>query len=93
MSILRAQLADTQLAFTSLKKVVQDRLGDSLGLDLVAEVKADTAEVPRPKVRKEGERPKDSKGKERDDDSHYFESYAYNDIHEIMLKGESSCWV
>ncbi len=88
VSILRAQLADTQLAFTSLKKVVQDRLGDSLGLDVVAEVKGDTAEVAKPKARKEGELPKDSKGKERDDDSHYFESYAYNDIHEIMLKGE-----
>ncbi|TGZ81734.1 S-adenosyl-L-methionine-dependent methyltransferase [Ascodesmis nigricans] len=24
--------------------------------------------------------------KERDDDTHYFDSYAYNDIHEIMLK-------
>ena len=88
VSILRAQLADTQLAFSSLKKVVQDRLGDSLGLDLVQEVQQDTAEVPKPKVRKEGELPKDSKGKERDDDSHYFESYAYNEIHEIMLKGK-----
>ncbi|KAL7425061.1 hypothetical protein Q5752_000749 [Cryptotrichosporon argae] len=26
------------------------------------------------------------KGKERDDDTHYFDSYAENDIHEIMLR-------
>lgn len=26
------------------------------------------------------------KGKARDDDTHYFESYTHNDIHEIMLK-------
>lgn len=26
------------------------------------------------------------KGKVRDDDTHYFDSYAENDIHEIMLK-------
>lgn len=26
------------------------------------------------------------KGKARDDDTHYFDSYTHNDIHEIMLK-------
>ncbi|KAK4702088.1 type I protein arginine methyltransferase, partial [Phenoliferia sp. Uapishka_3] len=69
---LRAQLSDSNQAFQQLKKLYQERVG-------VAQV-GGAEEV----VAKGGD--DNGKGKERDDDSHYFESYAYNEIHEIMLK-------
>ena len=34
----------------------------------------------------EAEEDPKGKGKARDDDTHYFDSYTHNDIHEIMLK-------
>lgn len=62
---LRAQLSDSTSSLLSLKKIVKDRLGASMGLD-----GAEEEVVVRKGKGKEGE--------ERDDDSHYFESYAYN---------------
>ncbi|KAM0790111.1 hypothetical protein ACM66B_005437 [Microbotryomycetes sp. NB124-2] len=79
---LRAQLADAEQAMAQLKSIIRDRLGESMGLDQQAEVQAEKAVVKQTSIKG-----KDSAGKpERDDDTHYFESYAYNEIHEIMLK-------
>ncbi|EIW71571.1 hypothetical protein TREMEDRAFT_42931 [Tremella mesenterica DSM 1558] len=38
------------------------------------------------RVESDGKGDIERQGKERDDDTHYFESYEHNDIHEIMLK-------
>ncbi|KAI5481118.1 protein arginine N-methyltransferase 3 [Pseudohyphozyma bogoriensis] len=79
VSLLRAQLADSNQALEQLKKLYQSRANSGpLDTEVVESVQADKTVVD-----KEGA---GDKGKERDDDSHYFESYAYNEIHEIMLK-------
>ncbi|KAK4050975.1 hypothetical protein OIV83_003104 [Microbotryomycetes sp. JL201] len=79
---LKAQLADAEQAMAQLKSIIRDRLGESMGLDQQAEVQAEKAVV-----RPDSEKGKQIAGKpDRDDDTHYFESYAYNEIHEIMLK-------
>ncbi|GAA5881257.1 hypothetical protein JCM16303_004866 [Sporobolomyces ruberrimus] len=87
---LQAQLADSQAANDSLRRIVRDRCGGSMGLDQVASSSQNDEEAV--KVRASQEK---GKGKEEDrkdgeaahkDDDHYFESYQYNDIHEIMLK-------
>ncbi|GAA5906701.1 uncharacterized protein JCM6883_004560 [Sporobolomyces salmoneus] len=88
---LQAQLADSQAANESLRKIVRDRCGGAMGLDQVvgAQNGDEEAEVKASQDKGKG------KGKEEErkdgeaahkDDAHYFESYQYNDIHEIMLK-------
>ncbi|KAM0747348.1 S-adenosyl-L-methionine-dependent methyltransferase [Meredithblackwellia eburnea MCA 4105] len=67
---LKAQLADSNQALNELKKLFRDRVG------LPDEVDVDEKEV-REEVKGE---------KKRDDDTHYFDSYSYNEIHEVMLK-------
>ena len=64
MAALRAQLSDSNQALEQLKKIYQDRVG-------VAKVGGAEEVVPKGGA-------DSGKGKERDDDSHYFESYAYN---------------
>ena len=77
ITTLRSQLADSHQALAELRKIVTDRVGAEMGLESVAK---DEVLVKKGKqVRGEEEEAKvDGKGKERDDDSHYFESYAYN---------------
>lgn len=60
---LRAQLSDANEAIALLKSMVANQMGDAL-------VPAEGEEVVEKGKAKEEE--------ERDDDSHYFESYAYN---------------
>lgn len=73
---LRAQVADLTLALNGTRRALEERVGVQRK---DAEGEQDTASEPK------------GKGKERDDDTHYFESYAYNDIHEIMIKGTCVC--
>ncbi|GAA6019815.1 hypothetical protein JCM11491_000281 [Sporobolomyces phaffii] len=87
---LQAQLADSQAANDSLRKIVRERCGGSMGLDQVADATERGEEEAKVRASqdkgkgKEAER-KDGEAAHKDDD-HYFESYQYNDIHEIMLK-------
>ncbi|ORY83596.1 S-adenosyl-L-methionine-dependent methyltransferase [Leucosporidium creatinivorum] len=76
---LRAQLADSNQALDQLKNIIKDRLGETMGLSSAKEMQEEV-------VVKKDTKGKGVEGEERDDDSHYFESYAYNEIHEIMLK-------
>ncbi|RXK41803.1 protein arginine N-methyltransferase 3 [Tremella mesenterica] len=63
-----------------------ERLQELLRESLVDDDTSDSGEsASMTLVRKLGQKGK-GKGKERDDDTHYFESYEHNDIHEIMLK-------
>ncbi|GAA5922674.1 hypothetical protein JCM1841_001099 [Sporobolomyces salmonicolor] len=85
---LRAQLADSNAANEQLRRIVRERCGSSMGLE---EIKAAQKDEEGVKVvvdkgkGKEGEPRKEGEAAHQDDD-HYFESYQYNDIHEIMLK-------
>ncbi|GAA6033815.1 hypothetical protein JCM8097_000355 [Rhodosporidiobolus ruineniae] len=83
---LRAQLADAEQANAQLRRIVSERLGGVMGLE-EARKAAEGEEVPvEGKGKgKEGEVKEDGEAVHKDDD-HYFESYQYNDIHEIMLK-------
>ncbi|KDE06451.1 hypothetical protein MVLG_03235 [Microbotryum lychnidis-dioicae p1A1 Lamole] len=75
---LRAQLYDSSQAIDTLKGIIRERLGPSMGLDSIAlEEEAGKGSKSVPDT---GADP------QRDDDTHYFDSYAYNDIHEVMLK-------
>lgn len=74
VTLLRGQLADSHQALAELRKIVTDRIGAEMGLESVAK---DEVVVKKNKGMVE-EGKGDGKGKERDDDSHYFESYAYN---------------
>lgn len=76
IAALRAQLADSAQAMDSLKKIVRSRLGDEMGL---VDVVNDQSII----IKASGSHNKHGKGKgvngeDRDDDSHYFESYSYN---------------
>ncbi|GAA5934247.1 uncharacterized protein JCM15063_004516 [Sporobolomyces koalae] len=86
IEVLQAQLADSQAANDSLRRIVRERCGDSMGLDQVAhandEIKVTEG---KGKGKDRQEERKDGQAAHKDDD-HYFESYQYNDIHEIMLK-------
>ncbi|GAA5986806.1 hypothetical protein JCM5350_005245 [Sporobolomyces pararoseus] len=84
---LQAQLADSQAANESLRKIVRDRCGATMGLDQVAESQEEESKVKLSQDKGKGkeEERKDGEAAHKDDD-HYFESYQYNDIHEIMLK-------
>ncbi|GAA5999244.1 uncharacterized protein JCM10292_001696 [Rhodotorula paludigena] len=82
---LRAQLSDAHQANDQLRRIVRSRLGGVMGLEDAAAAAAEEAAPVEGK----------GKGKETDedqgeavhkDDDHYYESYQYNDIHEIMLK-------
>ncbi|KAK4050337.1 hypothetical protein OIO90_005130 [Microbotryomycetes sp. JL221] len=83
---LRAQLADAEQAMSQLKTIIRDRLGDKMGLDQAgaADGQVDKRAIVKQDLSGKGKQPADKP--ERDDDTHYFESYAYNEIHEIMLK-------
>ncbi|GAA5893921.1 hypothetical protein JCM6882_003128 [Rhodosporidiobolus microsporus] len=91
---LRAQLADAEQANAQLRRIVQDRLGGVMGLE-EARKAAESEKVDVTGAAGEGKgKGKEGEGKEGEeqgeavhkDDDHYFESYQYNDIHEIMLK-------
>lgn len=69
---LRAQLSDANEAITLLKSMVANQMGDAL-------VPAEGEVVEKGKAKDE---------EERDDDSHYFESYAYNGQSERSCVGE-----
>lgn len=64
MQALRAQLADSTQSVEQLKKIIQERLGDSMGLGSAKEMQEEVV------VKGKG---KGVEGEERDDDSHYFE--------------------
>lgn len=69
---LRAQLADSNAAVDQLKRIIRERLGDSLGLEAVRnEDTTQDVSVGRGKGKASGEGQKEKP--ERDDDSHYFE--------------------
>lgn len=72
ISALRVQLSDSNQALEQLKSIFKERLGESLGLGGSSE-----GEVPVV-VSKKDVSGKGKGSEERDDDSHYFESYAYN---------------
>ncbi|SCZ88312.1 BZ3500_MvSof-1268-A1-R1_Chr10-2g02915 [Microbotryum saponariae] len=75
---LRAQLYDSSQAIDTLKGIIRERLAPSMGLHSIAlEEEAGKGSKIVPDT---GADP------QRDDDTHYFDSYAYNDIHEVMLK-------
>ncbi|GAA5853144.1 hypothetical protein JCM3766R1_005366, partial [Sporobolomyces carnicolor] len=93
---LQAQLADSRAANDQLRKIVRDRCGGAMGLDQVAVVDQRDEDA---RVKHAAASQDKGKGKEaaaaadvkpgqaaHQDDAHYFESYQYNDIHEIMLK-------
>ncbi|GAA5976382.1 hypothetical protein JCM11641_005996 [Rhodosporidiobolus odoratus] len=80
---LRAQLADSEQANAQLRKIVQDRLGAVMGLD--AARNGETEVVVEGKGKGKQEDQDEGEAVHKDDD-HYFVSYEYNDIHEIMLK-------
>ncbi|GAA5844790.1 hypothetical protein JCM11251_002277 [Rhodosporidiobolus azoricus] len=86
---LRAQLADAEQANSQLRRIVQERLGGVMGLEEARKAaQSEVVEVEGKGKGKEGEEVKkevDGEAVHKDDD-HYFESYQYNDIHEIMLK-------
>ncbi|GAA5874422.1 hypothetical protein JCM8547_005395 [Rhodosporidiobolus lusitaniae] len=87
---LRAQLADAQQANDQLRRIVQERLGGSMGLE-EARKAGETEEVQVVEGKGKGKEGEEKKVAEQGeavhkDDDHYFESYQYNDIHEIMLK-------
>ncbi|GAA5822642.1 hypothetical protein JCM3770_002852 [Rhodotorula araucariae] len=85
---LRAQLSDAQAANEQLRKIVRTRLGGAMGLDEAAsadEVVPVAADAKGKAKELDGVETKDGEAVHKDDD-HYFESYQYNDIHEIMLK-------
>lgn len=76
IAALRAQLADSHQALDSLKRIVRERVGEEMGLNSGAEVVVGGERKTRGVEAETGAG--EGKGKERDDDSHYFESYAYN---------------
>lgn len=77
INALRSQLADSNQALESLKKIVKDRLGNEMGLaDIAREDEKTIVHSLRENLKGKGKIGKD--GEERDDDSHYFESYSYN---------------
>ncbi|GAA5914385.1 hypothetical protein JCM8208_002831 [Rhodotorula glutinis] len=85
---LRAQLSDAQAANDQLRKIVRSRLGGVMGLDEAHNASDEAVAVDgkgKEKERGEGDDKKDGEAVHKDDD-HYFESYQYNDIHEVMLK-------
>ncbi|KAJ8292672.1 Protein arginine N-methyltransferase 3 [Rhodotorula toruloides] len=80
---LKAHLADAQAANEHLRRIVKERLGGEMGLgegDRLGEVVEGVEKVSVKGKEKEG-----GEAVHKDDD-HYYESYQYNDIHEIMLK-------
>ncbi|BGP26295.1 hypothetical protein Rt10032_c10g4330 [Rhodotorula toruloides] len=80
---LKAHLADAQAANEHLRRIVKERLGGEMGLgegDRLGEVVEGMERVSVKGKEKEG-----GEAVHKDDD-HYYESYQYNDIHEIMLK-------
>ncbi|KAI9674119.1 MAG: hypothetical protein M1817_001937 [Caeruleum heppii] len=76
---LEEELQRVQSQFTdyrlTVKKTLEERLEEPSS-------SAQPASAPIPKPTKDGRLP------HQEDDSHYFTSYAYNDIHETMLKDE-----
>ncbi|GAA5977764.1 hypothetical protein JCM10908_005085 [Rhodotorula pacifica] len=86
---LTAQLSDAQAANDQLRRIVRERCGKEMGLEALLGNGAAAAAA------EEVEVVSSSKGKAKaeddgeaihKDDDHYYESYQYNDIHEIMLK-------
>ncbi|KAA8900449.1 S-adenosyl-L-methionine-dependent methyltransferase [Sphaerosporella brunnea] len=67
---LEEQLRDLKMQFAEYKERVSERFVQQLDVSAVVEVKGEATEKPVL----------------RDNDSHYFNSYAGNDIHELMLK-------
>ncbi|GAA5846271.1 hypothetical protein JCM9279_005883 [Rhodotorula babjevae] len=85
---LRAQLSDAHAANDQLRKIVRSRLGGVMGLDEAANAGDEPVVDGKGKAKEErggDEENKDGEAVHKDDD-HYFESYQYNDIHEVMLK-------
>ncbi|TNY22426.1 putative arginine N-methyltransferase 3 [Rhodotorula diobovata] len=87
---LRAQLSDAQAANDQLRKIVRSRLGGVMGLDEAANAADEPAVVSaaaadKGKAKEVDGEVKDGEAIHKDDD-HYFESYQYNEIHEVMLK-------
>ncbi|KWU42882.1 S-adenosyl-L-methionine-dependent methyltransferase [Rhodotorula sp. JG-1b] len=86
---LTAQLSDAQAANDQLRKIVRERCGKEMGLEALlgagaaAEEAAPMSEGGKGKAKAQAE--DDGEAIHKDDD-HYYESYQYNDIHEIMLK-------
>ncbi|CED83230.1 Protein arginine N-methyltransferase PRMT1 and related enzymes [Phaffia rhodozyma] len=78
---IKALQAEAQYELGSLKNILKDRMNASNGVESREVEVKDGAEGEGKKVNEEGK----GKGKERDDDSHYFDSYAYNDMCVICL--------
>ncbi|KAI9809215.1 MAG: hypothetical protein M1825_002506 [Sarcosagium campestre] len=78
---LEEELQDVKSQFKEYQRVVQKTLNDRLDATVssVASTSESNAKVTATKV-------EDAEAETQDDDSHYFKSYAYNDIHEVMLK-------
>ncbi|GAA6014374.1 hypothetical protein JCM10207_005440 [Rhodosporidiobolus poonsookiae] len=82
---LRAQLADAEQANAQLRRIVQERLGGAMGLEEARAADEPVQVVSEDKGKGKGKEGEEGEARHKDDD-HYYESYQYNDIHEIMLK-------
>ncbi|GAA5864847.1 hypothetical protein JCM3774_004248 [Rhodotorula dairenensis] len=89
---LTAQLSDAQAANDQLRKIVRERCGKEMGLEVLLGpgdgAAAAAADEPLPSLdggKGKAKAEDDGEAIHKDDD-HYYESYQYNDIHEIMLK-------
>ncbi|KAK9430492.1 S-adenosyl-L-methionine-dependent methyltransferase [Lipomyces doorenjongii] len=84
VKVLQSQLKELQLQFDEYKDIVRTVLNRDFdsdsGSDGSVSSRSSSPEIrARPAVNGKGK-------KTANNDDHYFESYAYNDIHEIMLK-------
>ncbi|BGP18288.1 hypothetical protein JCM10213_008461 [Rhodosporidiobolus nylandii] len=82
---LRAQLADSEQANAQLRRIVQERLGGSMGLEDARNAQEDVPVEGKGKAKEVVPEGEEGEAVHKDDE-HYFVSYELNDIHEIMLK-------
>ncbi|GAA6022373.1 hypothetical protein JCM8202_000883 [Rhodotorula sphaerocarpa] len=91
---LTAQLSDARAANDQLRKIVRERCGKEMGLESLlggsgagAEDEVDPAGASLDKGKGKAQEAEAEEGEAvHKNDAHYYESYQYNDIHEIMLK-------
>ncbi|KAJ8099172.1 S-adenosyl-L-methionine-dependent methyltransferase [Lipomyces tetrasporus] len=80
VKVLQKQLQELQFQFDEYKDIVRTVLNRDLDSDSGSDSGCGSPEGPSRASRKR------VGNKYSNEDDHYFESYAYNDIHEIMLK-------
>ncbi|KAK9237672.1 S-adenosyl-L-methionine-dependent methyltransferase [Lipomyces kononenkoae] len=82
VKVLQSQLKDLQLQFDEYKDIVRTVLNRDFDSDTGSESSSRSSSP----ARRSGSSSKGKSKQSANGDDHYFESYAYNDIHETMLK-------